>query len=216
MEHASWGPSYSVDKMEKDLISLEKSNYKIEKIDDENLLCKKTAKNIAEGKIVGWFQGRSEWGPRALGNRSILVDPRRDEMKGILNDRIKRREPFRPFAPSIAEEDLGGYFENLHPSPFMLFTYKVKEEKKRLIPAVVHVDGTARLQTVNKLKNPLYWKLINEFKEITGIPVVLNTSFNENEPIVCCPKEALDCFMRTKMDVLAIGPFIIEKNLKGG
>src|SRR5436309_2800012 len=163
------------------------------------------------GKVVGWFQGRMEWGGRALGYRSIVVDPRRREMKDILNARIKHREPFRPFAPSILEEAVGEYFEQTEPSPFMTMTYRVKAEKRDLIPAPTHVDGTGRLQTVSRTTQPLYWRLIKEFERLTGVPVVLNTSFNENEPIVCTPGEALDCFLRTKMDVLAIGPFLITR-----
>jgi len=192
--------------------SEELNNCKIEKIDNEDKLCKKVAKYIADGKVVGWFQGRMEWGPRALGNRSILVDPRRAEMKDILNARIKRREPFRPFAPSILLEAVGEYFEKDYPDPFMIKVYPIKEDKRKVIPAVTHVDGTGRLQTVSKEENPLYYKLIKEFEKITGVPVVLNTSFNENEPIVCTPDEALDCFLRTKMDVLVLGNVIICKS----
>ena len=174
-------------------------------------MCKTVAKEIADGKVVGWFQGKMEWGPRALGNRSIVVDPRRAEMKDVLNARIKKREPFRPFAPSILLERVGEYFEKDYPDPFMIKVYPVKPDKRSEIPAVTHVDGTGRLQTVRKEDNPLYWQLIKEFDNLTGVPVVLNTSFNENEPIVCTPKEAIDCFLRTKMDVLAIGKYIVRK-----
>jgi carbamoyltransferase len=174
-------------------------------------LTKFIAKKLVEKKIVGWFQGKMEWGPRALGNRSILVDPRDARMKDILNKRIKHREPFRPFAPSILEEKVGEYFHAPCLSPFMTMNFKVKEEKRKLIPAVVHVDGTSRLQTVSKKTNPLYWLLIKEFEKLTGVPVLLNTSFNENEPIVCTPEEALDCFFRTKMDVLVINNYVLEK-----
>ena len=177
----------------------------------EEELVKATAARIAEGKVVGWFQGRMEFGPRALGNRSIVVDPRRAEMKDLLNSRIKHRESFRPFAPSILAERVGDYFEETHPSPFMLMAYKVKQEKRSVIPAPTHVDGTGRLQTVNREENPLYWKLIKEFENLTGVPVLVNTSFNDNEPVVCRPEEAIDCFMRTKMDVLAIGNYLVEK-----
>jgi carbamoyltransferase len=169
------------------------------------------AKAISLGKIVGWYQGAAEWGPRALGNRSILADPRRAEMKDILNRRIKHREAFRPFAPSILEEETGNYFEQAHPSPFMTFAYPVRPEKRSRIPAPTHADGTARLQTVSRAGNPLYWKLIRKFGELTGVPVVLNTSFNDNEPIVCTPQEALDCFRRTQMDVLVLGNVLLEK-----
>jgi carbamoyltransferase len=186
------------------------SSVTISELPDEEL-CRLTAAKIAEGKIVGWFQGRMEWGPRALGNRSIVADPRRADMKGILNSRIKHRERFRPFAPSVLAERVGDYFEETHPSPFMLMAYKVKPEKRPVIPAPTHVDGTGRLQTVTREENPLYWTLIKEFENLTGVPVLLNTSFNENEPVVCTPKEAVDCFLRTKMDVLAIGKYLVEK-----
>src|SRR6202453_3398989 len=162
-------------------------------------------------RAVEKFQGRAEWGPRALGQRSILADPRRPEMKEILNRRIKHREIFRPFAPSILEEVTGEFFEKTHPSAFMTFAYNVRPEKRGVIPAPTHVDGTARLQTVSRTANPLYWKLIRAFGDLTGVPVVLNTSFNDNEPIVCRPEEALDCFRRTQMDVLVMGNFILEK-----
>ena len=216
MDKAYWGPDFSEAEISEKLKvkSEELNNCKIEKIDNEDKLCKKVAKYIAGGKVVGWFQGRMEWGPRALGNRSILVDPRRAEMKDILNARIKRREPFRPFAPSILLEAVGEYFEKDYPDPFMIKVYPIKENKRKVIPAVTHVDGTGRLQTVNREENPLYYKLIKEFEKITGVPVVLNTSFNENEPIVCTPNEALDCFLRTKMDVLILGSFIIHKIVK--
>ncbi len=214
MDRTYWGPDFSEAEIcEKLKVKSEKlNNCKIKKIDNEDELCKKVAKYIADGKVVGWFQGRMEWGPRALGNRSILVDPRRAEMKDILNARIKRREPFRPFAPSILLEAVGEYFEKDYPDPFMIKVYPIKEDKKKIIPAVTHVDGTGRLQTVSKEENPLYYKLIKEFEKITGVPVVLNTSFNENEPIVCTPDEALDCFLRTKMDVLVLGNIVICKS----
>jgi carbamoyltransferase len=178
---------------------------------EEQELCRETAKLIADGKVIGWFQGRAEWGARALGNRSIVVDPRRAEMKDVLNERIKRREPFRPFAPSILAEAVGDFFEIAYPDPFMLKVYQVKTEKRSVIPAVTHVDGSGRLQTVHRDTNPRYWQLIKSFEELTGVPVVLNTSFNENEPIVNTPQEAIDCFVRTKMDVLVLGNHIVEK-----
>ncbi|MCI0661775.1 MAG: carbamoyltransferase, partial [Acidobacteria bacterium] len=177
----------------------------------EEEITQETARRIADGKIIGWFQGRLEFGPRALGNRSIVVDPRRAEMKDILNSRIKHRESFRPFSPSILEERVSDYFDHAHPSPFMLMTYRVKPEKRTEIPAPTHVDGTGRLQTVNREQNPLYWGLICEFEKLTGVPVVLNTSFNDNEPVVCTPEEAIECFLRTRMDVLAIGNYLVEK-----
>jgi carbamoyltransferase len=178
---------------------------------EETPLLETTARHIASGKIVGWFQGRVEWGPRALGQRSILADPRRPEMKDVLNRRIKHREIFRPFAPSILEEATREFFEKTYPSPFMTFAYSVRPEKRDVIPAPTHVDGTARLQTVSRTANPLYWKLLRAFGDQTGVPVLLNTSFNDNEPIVCRPEEALDCFRRTQMDTLVMGNFILEK-----
>ncbi len=169
------------------------------------------ARHLQQGKIVGWFQGRMEFGPRALGNRSILVDPRRKEMKDVLNARIKHREEFRPFAPSILREKVGDYFEQDYPAPFMLMVYNIKREKRGEIPAVVHVDGTGRLQTVTKADNPRYYGLIKEFEKLTGVPIVLNTSFNDSEPIVCSPDDAIDCFKRTKMDVLFLGNIKVDQ-----
>ena len=217
METSYWGPEFSEAELSKELSAksreLEKKKCKMEKIDDEGELCRQTAEFIADGKVVGWFQGRMEWGPRALGNRSIVVDPRRKEMVDVLNSRIKRRESFRPFAPSILLEKTGEYFEKSYPDPFMLKVYPVKPEKRNIIPAVTHVDGSGRLQTVRRQDNPLYWQLIKEFERLTGVPVVLNTSFNENEPIVCTPAEALDCFSRNKMDVLVMGNYIISRRV---
>lgn len=213
MSSPYWGPEFEEKEIERtiDLRSseLKEKGCEIKKIEDEIQLCKIVAGEIAEGKIVGWFQGRTEWGPRALGNRSILVDPGRKEMKDILNARIKRREWFRPFAPSVLEEYVSEWFEGSYPVPFMEKVYKIKPERRSKIPAVTHVDGTGRLQTVSKHLNPLYYQLIDEFYKITGVPIVLNTSFNENEPIVNTPDDALNCFLRTKMDVLVIGKFII-------
>jgi carbamoyltransferase len=174
-------------------------------------LTQTAAQTIADGKIVGWFQGRMEFGPRALGNRSIVVDPRRGDMKDILNARIKKREPFRPFAPSVLVERVGEYFDQTHPSPAMLMVYQVKAEKRSVIPAVTHVDGSGRLQTVSRRDNPLYYQLISDFEKLTGVPVVLNTSFNEDEPIVCNPQEAIECFQRTRMDSLFIGNYLVER-----
>jgi carbamoyltransferase len=178
---------------------------------DEDTLVERATDTVANGDVLGWFQGRMEWGPRALGNRSIIADPRRDDMKDILNARIKHREQFRPFAPSILQEAVGDYFDQTYPDPFMVKVYNVLPEKRTAIPAVTHVDGTGRLQTVDQDAAPLYWKLIHTFGQRTGVPVVLNTSFNDNEPIVCTPQEAIDCFMRTRMDALAMGNYFIEK-----
>ncbi len=174
-------------------------------------LTKRAAQDIANGLVVGWFQGRMEFGPRALGNRSIVVDPRRAEMKDILNDRIKKREPFRPCAPSILEERVGDYFEQTHPAPTMLMVYQIKKERRQEIPAVTHVDGSGRLQTVSKAMNERYYQLISDFAGLTGVPVILNTSFNENEPIVCTPHEAIDCFRKTRMDVLYLGNYAVRR-----
>jgi carbamoyltransferase len=183
---------------------LERSSLKFESYGNEDLT-KRAARDIADGLVVGWFQGRMEFGPRALGNRSIVVDPRRPHMKDILNDRIKKRESFRPFAPSILEEHTDEYFEQSHPAPTMLMVYQVRRERRSEIPAVTHVDGSGRLQTVSSGLNPRFHQLISDFHKLTGVPVVLNTSFNENEPIVCTPRHAIDCFLKTRMDVLYLG-----------
>jgi len=166
---------------------------------------------IADGNVVGWFQGRMEWGPRALGNRSIVCDPRRADMKDILNLKIKRRESFRPFAPSVLESEFKDWFHGDDKVPFMMQVFKIKEKMREKIPAVTHVDGSGRLQTVNATSNRKYHALIKSFYNITGVPMVLNTSFNENEPIVCDPKQALGCFLRTKMDVLVLGKWVITR-----
>lgn len=214
MERPDWGPEYDTATiqvaLEKNESELQSTGRKIACYEDESQLCRITAERIACGDVVGWFQGRMELGARALGHRSIVADPRRPNMKDILNARIKRREGFRPFSPSILEEAVGEYFEYFQPSPFMTMTYRVRSDKQDIIPAPTHVDGTGRLQTVSRRTNPLYWQLIKAFEELTGVPVLLNTSFNENEPIVCTPEQALDCFFRTKMDVLVLGPFVIE------
>lgn len=201
------GPEFSDGRIE---ASLKSAGIKYQKLERGPLL-DRVAERIAAGDVVGWFQGRMEWGPRALGNRSIVAHPGRPDMKDILNARIKRREWFRPFAPSILEERQAEYFEHDHPSPFMLHVYKIRPEKREQLCAVNHVDDTGRLQSVSQDENPLYYDLIRAFERRTGIPVVLNTSFNENEPIVCKPEEAIDCFQRTRMDTLAIGPFLARK-----
>jgi carbamoyltransferase len=212
MDHAYWGPGYTRDEIRRaiDVNGLGKNGCRIEELAEDNLM-QRTAAIVADGKILGWFQGRAEWGPRALGNRSIVADPRRPEMKEILNQRIKHREIFRPFAPSILAESTGEWFEKSHPSPFMTLAYSVRPEKREKIPAPTHVDGTGRLQTVAREANPRYWSLIKAFEQLTGVPVVLNTSFNDNEPIVCRPEEALDCFQRTQMDALVLGDFLITR-----
>jgi len=191
--------------------TLKSCRLKYRKLAREQLL-ETVADQIAAGNVVGWFQGRMEWGPRALGNRSILAHPGLAGMKDVLNARIKHREWFRPFAPSILAEHQHEFFEHDHPSPFMLHVYKIRPEKRSKLCAVNHVDDTGRLQSVAHEENPLYYDLIKTFQNKTGTPVVLNTSFNENEPIVCAPQEAIDCFSRTRMDVLAIGPFLALKS----
>jgi carbamoyltransferase len=213
MDHAYWGPGYTREEIRRaiDANGLAQNGCRVEELAEENLM-QRTAAIVADGKILGWFQGRAEWGPRALGNRSIVADPRRPEMKEILNQRIKHREIFRPFAPSILAESTGEWFEKSHPSPFMTLAYSVRPEKRDKIPAPTHVDGTGRLQTVTREANPRYWSLIKSFEELTGVPVVLNTSFNDNEPIVCRPEEALDCFQRTQMDALVLGDFLITRS----
>lgn len=207
MRHVYYGPEYTDSEILRDL---EAVRCKYHKVPEEDLIGN-TVEAIAQGKIVGWFQGRMEFGPRALGNRSILADPRRKDMKEILNRRIKYREPFRPFCPSILSERVGEYFETDYPSPFMVMAYKIKPQQRDRIPAVTHGDGTGRLQTVEREVNPLYWRLLHKFEEVTGVPVLLNTSFNENEPIVQTPAQAIDCFLRTRMDVLSIGGFVLYK-----
>jgi carbamoyltransferase len=212
MDHAYWGPGYSREQERHaiDASALASNGYSIAELLEPDLM-RNTAQIIADGKILGWFQGRAEWGPRALGNRSIVADPRRLEMKEILNRRIKHREIFRPFAPSILAESTSDYFEKSHPSPFMTLAYSVKPAQRDKIPAPTHVDGTGRLQTVTREANPRYWQLIKAFENLTGVPVVLNTSFNDNEPIVCRPEEAIDCFLRTQMDALVLGDFLITR-----
>ncbi len=213
MDHAYWGPGYTREEIRRaiDANWLAQNGCRVEELAEDNLM-QRTAAIVADGKILGWFQGRAEWGPRALGNRSIVADPRRPEMKEILNQRIKHREIFRPFAPSILAESTGEWFEKSHPSPFMTLAYSVRPEKRDKIPAPTHVDGTGRLQTVTREANPRYWSLIKSFEQLTGVPVVLNTSFNDNEPIVCRPEEALDCFQRTQMDALVLGDFLITRS----
>lgn len=214
MDHAYWGPQFSEAELGKALEvrreEIDRERCVVKKIEGDTL-CQQTAKYIADGKVVGWFQGRMEWGPRALGNRSIVCDPTRADMKGILNLKIKRRESFRPFAPSILRESVKDWFETDYDVPFMLQVYQINEDRRKKIPAVAHINGSGRLQTVTEKQNPLYYDLIREFEKITGVPILLNTSFNENEPIVCHPQEALDCFLRTNMDVLVLGNCIVER-----
>jgi carbamoyltransferase len=207
MRNAYLGPEYDESQIK---LALERSGIRYTRHERESLLSV-VAAEIQAGNVVGWFQGREEWGPRALGNRSILAHPGLPGMKDVLNARIKHREWFRPFAPSVIAERQAEIFDHTHPSPFMLHVYGIKPEWRERLVAVNHVDNTGRLQTVTREENPLYYDLIRTFERATGIPVLLNTSFNENEPIVSSPAEAIDCFARTKMDVLAIGPFFCKK-----
>jgi len=219
MENAYLGPEFSNEDIHALLKAKDRElgagNCTVNLISDEAQLCERTAREISQGKVIGWFQGRMEWGPRALGNRSIVCDPRRGDMKDILNLKIKRRESFRPFAPSIIREAVGEWFETDYDVPFMLQVYQIRENKRALIPAVTHVNGSGRLQSITEAQNPRYYRLIKAFEKITGVPTVLNTSFNENEPVVCTPDEALDCFLRTKMDVLVLNDYFIERTSEG-
>jgi carbamoyltransferase len=215
MEHAYWGPSYDGPAVEAALAAraadIAAAGCAPRRMASEDELCRQTGAAVARGRVVGWFQGRMEWGPRALGNRSILADPRRADMKDILNLKIKRRESFRPFAPSVLREAAAEWFETDDDVPFMMQVFQIRAAKRAQIPAVTHVDGSGRLQTVERGANPRYHRLISAFAAETGVPMVLNTSFNENEPVVCKPEEALDCFLRTKMDVLALGDYLLER-----
>ncbi|HLU43614.1 MAG TPA: carbamoyltransferase C-terminal domain-containing protein [Natronosporangium sp.] len=205
-EYIFLGPSYDEAEMEKALAEAGLPYQRPESITEA------TARALADGKIVGWFQGRMECGPRALGNRSILADPRGKDTKDRLNEKVKHREPFRPFAPSCLAEKAGEYFASGYPSPVMLLVFDVLEHQREKVPAITHADGTARVQTVTREENPLYYELISKFEELTGVPMVVNTSFNDNEePIVCTPADAVSCFLRTGMDALALGPFFVEK-----
>jgi carbamoyltransferase len=208
MDHAYWGPSFSNEEIKK---FLDKNKIAYKEIKDDTKLFKTVASLINEQKIIGWFNGKMEWGPRALGARSILADPRSPKMKDILNLKIKHREPFRPFAPTVMEEKINDWFELDQPTPFMLLVAPVKKRKQK-IPAVTHVDNSARIQSVSKKQNPCYWRLINEFYKLTGCPVVVNTSFNiRGEPIVCTPQDAYNCFMGTEMDYLVLENFLVNK-----
>ncbi len=217
LERPYLGPGYSDYKIKQVLDShapeLERENCRISRLDDEARLCRDAARAIAEGRVVGWFQGRMEWGPQALGNRSIVCDPRRPDMKDLLGTKVGgRRDSYKTFALSIQLETTGEYFETDYPDPFMLKMYKLRREKREVVPAATYVDGSGRLHTVRREDNPLYWRLIDEFRRITGVPLVLNTSFDDDAPIVHRPEEALDCFLRTKMDVLVMGNFFISRS----
>ena len=214
MEHGYWGTEYP----DADVTHIVEQRddpqwtYSVSRHRDEDSVCKATAQLIADGNVVGWYQGRMEWGARALGNRSILADARRGDMRDIINLKIKFREKFRPFAPSILESAMNDYFVGAAPDPFMQQVYPVRPEKRSILPAITHTDGSGRLQTVNARTNPRYHRLISEFAALTGVPVVLNTSFNENEPIVDTPEQALDCFLRTRMDAIVVNNTVIRRH----
>jgi carbamoyltransferase len=215
MEHGYWGPGSSDAEIGSVLdaatMQITAAGCVRRQLAGDEAVTAWTARQIADGRVVGGFQGRMEWGARALGNRSILADPRRADMRDIINTRIKFRERFRPFAPSVLAEAVDDYFVDGVIDPFMLNVYPIRADKQALVPAIAHVDGSGRLQTVSERSNPLYWKLIKCFHRLTGVPMVLNTSFNENEPIVLRPEEALDCFLRTRMDVLVMGSHTLER-----
>ncbi len=210
MKHAFWGPSYDEKLI---LEKIKEKNLDYKKFDNHDDLTKTAAMIISDGNVVGWYQGRSEWGSRALGNRSILANPANKNMKEIINSKIKKRESFRPFAPSVLEEDVMNYFECDIRSDFMNHIVKFKKEWRNIFPSVCHVDNTARLQTVNSENNPLFYKLISELKKITSHGIILNTSFNENEPIVDTPGQAIDCFLRTDMDILFLDKYMVCKDV---
>lgn len=213
MEHGYWGTSYPSAVVGNGIESKDDAQWSFtrESHPDEASVCRATAQLIADGNVVGWYQGRMEWGARALGNRSILADARRGDMRELINSKIKFREKFRPFAPSILEHAMEEYFVDAAPDPFMQQVYPVREEKRDILPAITHADGSGRLQTVSERTNPRYFRLISEFEAITGVPVLLNTSFNENEPIVDTPEQALDCFMRTRMDAIVVNNTIVRR-----
>jgi carbamoyltransferase len=214
MTHGYWGTEYP----SADITHIVEARndadwtYSCERHSSEESLCKATAALISDGNVVGWYQGKMEWGARALGNRSILADARRADMRDLINMKIKFREKFRPFAPSILEEALDDYFVDAVPDPFMQQVYPVRPDKRAILPAITHADGSGRLQTVSKSTNSRYYRLISEFAALTGVPVLLNTSFNENEPIVDTPEQALDCFLRTRMDVIVVNNTIVRRH----
>ena len=208
MRSASWGPEFTEQEC---LAALERAGLRAERLPDDQL-CERVARELANGRLVCWFQGRMEWGPRGLGNRSLLADPRREDMGELINAKVKFRELFRPFAPSVLEERASEYFDLPSPSPFMLLTVPVRPSAKGLIPAVVHVDGSARVQTVDATSNPRYRLLLETFGRQTSVPVLLNTSFNVNEPIVCTPDEAINCFLRTEVEWLVLGNLLVGQS----
>jgi carbamoyltransferase len=207
-DHAYWGCASTDEECRR---AIEQEGLPYAALGETELL-EETVRQMIDGKVVGWFQGNMEFGARALGNRSLIADPRRTDMRDIINLRIKFREKFRPFAPSILEEHVGEWFEINEPTPYMEKVFPIRPEKRAAIPAVTHVDGSGRLQTVSKKTNPLYHALIEKFREKTGVPIVLNTSLNENEPVVRTPAEAISCFLRTDMDVLVLGNNLIDRH----
>ena len=208
MDHAYTGPAFGDDEIRAAVLE---AGLEAERVDDDVLFAT-VAERVAAGDVVGWFQGRMEFGPRALGHRSIVADPRSHSMKDVLNARIKHREPFRPFAPSILAERTRDWYEQDYPSPFMVIVYKTAADKRETVPAINHVDDTGRVQTVEARIEPRYHRLISEFERRTGVPILLNTSFNENEPIVMTPHHALDTFKKTRMDMLVLGNWIVRRN----
>jgi carbamoyltransferase len=215
MDHAFWGPAFGdvaiAAALDERREAIRAHRCEPRSWSDAATLDAWTAGQIAAGRIVGWFQGPMEWGARALGNRSILADPRRADMRDTINTRIKFRERFRPFAPSVLEEAVDRFFVGAVADPFMVQVYPIRPDQRARVPAVTHVDGSGRLQSVSRASNPRYWSLIKAFEHATGVPMLLNTSFNENEPIVLTPEQALDCFLRTQMDVLVMGSYSIER-----
>ena len=209
LQHGYWGPEPEEPAIIA-AVAAESARVKADKLARAALI-ERTVDALCRGEVIGWFQGRMEFGARALGNRSLLADPRRLDMRDIINLKIKFREKFRPFAPSILAEHVAAYFERDEPAPFMEKVFKIREEKRAEIPAVTHVDGTGRLQSVDRKTNPLYWELIEAFRKRTGVPILLNTSLNENEPIVHTPAQALSCFLRTKMDVIVLGSYFVTR-----
>jgi carbamoyltransferase len=211
MRQAFWGPGYSDERLRE---AAEGSGFRVESFAGDSLV-EEVAKHLVKGQVVGWYQGRSEWGPRALGNRSILANPTLPHMKDLINAKIKRRESFRPFAPSVQRGQVGTYFEQDIESPFMMHVVKIRPEWRQRLPAVTHVDGTGRLQSVAREDNPVYYDLIEAFRRRTGVGALLNTSFNENEPIVDSPEQAIDCFRRTGIDVLCLGRYVLTRAVQG-
>ena len=207
MLHTYLGPRFTEQECRE---ALDRAGLKGDLLSDE-ALCDRMATELSLGRLVFWFQGRMEWGPRALGNRSLLADPRREDMRELINAKVKLREPFRPFAPSVLQERTAEYFDWPGPSPFMLFTVPVLPRAKGVIPAVTHVDGTARIQTVDRESNPKFRMLLEAFERKTGVPILLNTSFNVNEPMVCTPDEAIRCFLRTEVEWLVLGNLVVER-----